>query len=83
MTTSRRKFIKASATASAGFAILPASVLAADKEQKVKIGFIGAGLRGQSHVESALRRNDVEVVAICDVQQRMIDMTLEPIFKSE
>jgi predicted dehydrogenase len=75
----RRTFIKTTAAASAGFSILPASVFAGDKEQKVKLGFIGVGARGSGHVGLALGRNDVEVVAICDIQQRMIDMTL-PLF---
>lgn len=74
MPSSRRNFIKTSAAAGAAFAILPSSALAAD--QKIKVGFIGVGLRGQSHVELAIMRNDIEVVAICDIQQRMIDMTL-------
>ena len=51
-------------------------------ETKVRLGFIGVGLRGQNHLDLALRRNDVEVVAICDVQQRMIDMSKELIKKS-
>jgi predicted dehydrogenase len=73
---SRRDFIKTSALAGAGFTILQSGVLQAkDKDQKVRLGFIGVGLRGQNHLELALRRNDVEVVAICDVQQRMIDMS--------
>jgi predicted dehydrogenase len=77
-TYSRRDFIKTSALAGAGFTILQSGALyAKDKDQKVRLGFIGVGLRGQNHLELALRRNDVEVVAICDVQQRMIDMSRE------
>jgi predicted dehydrogenase len=41
------------------------------------LGFIGVGLRGQNHLDLALKRTDTEVVAICDVQQRMIDMSLK------
>jgi predicted dehydrogenase len=75
---SRRDFIKTSALAGAGFTILQSGVLhAKDKDQKVRLGFIGVGMRGQNHLELALRRNDVDVVAICDVQQRMIDMSKE------
>jgi len=42
----------------------------------VRLGFIGVGARGQNHLELALDRDDVEVIAICDIQQRMIDMSL-------
>lgn len=81
--TSRRNFIKASALAGAGITLLSSHlVLGKDKDPKVRLGFIGVGLRGQSHLELALRRNDVEVVAICDIQQRMIDMSKELIKKS-
>jgi predicted dehydrogenase len=74
----RRDFIKTSAIAGAAFTILPSSVLhAKDKDGKIRLGFIGVGLRGQSHLELALKRADTEVVAICDVQQRMIDMSLK------
>ncbi len=83
MNSSRRSFLKSTALASAGISILPSHlVLGAEKEQKVRLGFIGVGLRGQNHLELALRRNDVEVVAICDIQQRMIDMSKDLIKKS-
>ncbi|MEO8475045.1 MAG: Gfo/Idh/MocA family oxidoreductase [Chryseolinea sp.] len=76
--TTRREFIKASAIAGAGFTILPSNIVfSKDAETKLRLGFIGVGLRGQNHLDLALRRNDVDVVAICDVQQRMIDMSKE------
>lgn len=43
---------------------------------KVKLAFIGVGLRGRSHVEQVLYREDVEVVAICDVDPDAIKRTL-------
>jgi hypothetical protein len=81
--TTRRNFIKSAALASAGLTILPSNILfSKDKDTKVRLGFIGVGLRGQNHLELVLRRNDVEVIAICDIQQRMIDMSKELITKS-
>jgi predicted dehydrogenase len=83
MKSSRRSFIKTTAIAGAGISILPSKVLfSKDRETKARLGFIGVGLRGQNHLNLALGRNDVEVVAICDVQQRMIDMSKELIKKS-
>lgn len=80
---SRRDFIKTAALAGVGFSILPNGIIQVkDEDQKVRLGFIGVGLRGQHHLGLALRRNDVEVVAICDVQQRMIDMSKELIVSS-
>ena len=82
--STRRDFIKTTATASAGFSILSSTHLfAKEKESKVRLGIIGVGFRGQGHLELALNRPDVEVVAICDVQQRMIDLSLSIIEKSK
>ena len=79
----RRTFLKASTLAGAGFFLLPKSQMAGDfKIAKARIGFIGVGLRGQDHLELALRRDDVDVIAICDIQQTMIDASIELIKKS-
>ena len=80
--TTRRDFMKTTASAGLALSVLPSSVLSKDKDPKVKLGFIGVGLRGQNHLELALSRTDVEVVAICDIQQRMIDMSMELVTKS-
>lgn len=80
MENSRRSFLKKSAIAGLGLSILPAFSSASgyqNKDAKVRLGFIGVGLRGQNHLQLALNRSDVEVVAICDVQKRMIDMSKE------
>lgn len=80
---SRRNFIRQTAMAGAGLTLLPSALLSKEKDPaKVRLGFIGVGLRGQGHLELALHRPDVEVVAICDIQQRMIDMSKELIAKS-
>jgi predicted dehydrogenase len=71
----RRTFVKNTAIASAGFAILPGRHLFADA--KVRLGIIGVGLRGQSHLDLALRRKDVDVVAICDIDERMLQMATD------
>lgn len=48
-------------------------------KNKLRIGFIGTGLRGQSHVELALLRDDCEVAAIADPEPRMVADTLKMI----
>lgn len=81
--STRRSFIKNAAIAATGLTILPSSsIFSQDKGAKVRLGFIGVGLRGQNHLDLALRRNDVEVIAICDVQQRMIDRSQSMIKKA-
>lgn len=76
--TTRRNFIKTSSIAGLGISILPSQIVFADtKTQKIRLGFIGTGLRGQDHIDLALRRDDVEITAICDIQQVMLDATLD------
>ncbi len=69
----RKNFVKNSGLAAASFAIWPSSSLSAmSTDQKVKIAIIGVGGRGQGHLELVLRRDDVEVVAICDIDEQML-----------
>lgn len=65
----RRNFIKDAAALSAATVMAP-SLVFANKDRltdKVKIGFIGVGARGLGTLELALRRNDIIVTALCDV----------------
>ena len=48
-------------------------------KDKLRLGFIGTGLRGQNHVELALMRDDCEVVAIADPDPHMVSDTLKMI----
>ncbi|MEJ7740157.1 MAG: Gfo/Idh/MocA family oxidoreductase [Chitinophagaceae bacterium] len=54
----------------------------AAQDKKVKLGFIGVGLRGKSHVRLALQRSDIDIVAICDIDERMLKDTLDEIAKA-
>lgn len=80
--STRRDFLKATTVAGVGLSLLPSDIFAIGADTKVRLGFIGVGFRGQSHLELALNRNDVEIVAICDVQQARIDMSLQMIHKA-
>ena len=77
----RRDFVRNSAFAATSVAILPSGRLS-DDTKKARLGFIGTGLRGQSHLDNALRRNDVDIVAICDVNDHMLQMATDIIKKS-
>src|SRR5258708_26915087 len=81
---SRRKFVKNVTLAAAGWAMIDPSALqaAGGADRKVRLGVIGTGLRGQSHLALALRRPDTEIVAICDVDPRMLEMATEIVKKS-
>lgn len=78
----RRSFVKNTALAAGALSLMPSSSLLSQNKTRVRLGFIGVGLRGQDHLDLALLREDVDVVAICDVQQRMIDSSLARIKKA-
>ena len=84
----RRQFIQTSALGAAGLMLAPGASLEAETapsilkqplNDRLRLGFIGVGLRGQDHLGLALDRSDCEVTAICDVDQGMIDATLKMI----
>lgn len=77
----RRSFVRNTGIATAGFAILPASQLFA-QQQTVRIGMIGVGLRGQNHLANLLRRKDVTLTAICDIDDNMLQHSLDMIRKA-
>ncbi|MDX1907006.1 MAG: Gfo/Idh/MocA family oxidoreductase [Bacteroidia bacterium] len=70
---SRRSFLKTAAAAGAGVSLLGFEFpVPADPDKKVRMGFIGVGLRGRDHLDLALRRPDTEVKAICDIDPAAI-----------
>ncbi len=77
----RRNFIKTSALTGAALT-LNNSIKAFSnvKKDKVRMGIIGVGFRSHEHMGNFLQREDVEIVAIADPQQRSIDDALK-VFK--
>jgi len=81
----RKEFVKNAGLAAAALAVLPGVELFAENKKadpKIKIAIMGVGLRGQSHLDLLLRRSDVDVTAICDIDERMLKMSRELISKS-
>ena len=76
----RRTFVKNGTIAAAGFAILPSASLFADTG-KVRLGYIGVGERGMNHISEGILRDDVEIVAVCDIQERSLKICREFIAK--
>ncbi|HTE23955.1 Gfo/Idh/MocA family protein [Flavitalea sp.] len=69
----RKDFVKTTGLAIASMAVLPkAGFSSSNAEPAVKVAMIGVGLRGQNHLDLLLRRADVELVAICDIDDRMV-----------
>jgi predicted dehydrogenase len=79
----RRNFVRNTGVTAAALALLPSgNLFASGADAKVKIGLIGTGMRGCNHLDLLLRRDDVDLVAICDVDDRMLDMAKKIIAKS-
>ena len=79
----RKEFVKTSGLAAAAFAFAPSSkFFMRDGEPKVKMAIMGVGGRGQSHLDLLLRRDDVELVAICDVEAHALEDSKKIIAKS-
>lgn len=72
----RRRFIQDAAIAGAAATAIatPLRTLAAEKKEIVRMGMIGVGLRGQTHLEEFLKRKDVEIVAMADPDKNMMAM---------
>lgn len=85
MKINRRNFVKNTALAGLGTASAVAVGAGAITEKetqkkkpatppsgKIRMGFIGVGNRGGSHVRTALRIGKADIVAICDVSEKSI-----------
>src|SRR6187455_837472 len=73
MSNSRRKFIRNSAVAGAGFFIVPRHVIGRGfiaPSDKLRIAGIGAGGKGQSDLAEFAKSPNVNIVALCDVDDR-------------
>ncbi len=82
---SRRNFVKKTAIVGTGLALAPSIALGTNTNynNKLNVGLIGVGLRGTNHLNNLLLRDDVNVVAICDIDQRRNDIALDMISKAE
>ena len=79
----RREFVR-DLSALSMTAVLPEVLLGKQKSpftEKLNIGLIGVGLRGTAHLKNLLNRDDIKVVAICDIDPKRIEIA-QAIFES-
>lgn len=73
----RRDFIKSAALAGAALGLAPPLRMArAARNDRLQIGVIGCNGMGWTNTASLLKMDDVDVVAICDVDRTVIDRRL-------
>lgn len=74
----RKDFIKKTSIAGAGAAVMPSLLLGGiSKQNNVNLGFIGTGLRGQWVLWLASKYKEVNIPAICDIDDGMIKSALK------
>ena len=93
----RRDFIKAIAVAGAGLAVSDDLIAAmepgrASREhapvpvgspmKKVRIGYVGVGLQGTSHVENLLKVEGAEITAVCDIVESKVKRAQDMVEKA-
>ncbi len=71
---SRRSFLRTAAVSAAAPTILSRPARAAGANSRLNLGFIGVGTKGRGHLGSFLGRDDVQVVAVCDVVKERVDL---------
>lgn len=65
----RREFVKGAAGASAVLATAASTRRVMGANERVRIGVIGCGNRGDQLLDAFLKHSDVEIVAVCDVYE--------------
>ncbi len=73
----RRTFAKRAALAGAATALSSARVLGAN--ERIRVGFIGVGNRGDQVLDAFLPHKDAKVVAICDLHEPYLDFAAKKI----
>ncbi len=78
MTTNRRTFIKNTTAAAGVVAAMPAAMSACSgANEKIRCGLIGAKGMGFADLRAFLNQENTECVAICDVDQRVLDARIK------
>lgn len=78
----RRSFLQTTAAAGLGVSLSPFAGGHRPPETAVRIGLIGVGARGTSHLRGLLQRNDVAIPAICDVDAEHLNRALDLVQQS-
>ncbi|MCK4701285.1 MAG: Gfo/Idh/MocA family oxidoreductase, partial [Bacteroidales bacterium] len=79
----RRSFVRVAALSGIGISLAPQlSFGSSFSSKKARIGFIGVGGRGRSHLRNILNRKDVIVPAFCDIDPIANEKAQELIVKA-
>ena len=82
---SRRRFVQNTSILGTALALAPSFAHGAINKipkSKINIGLIGVGLRGPTHLSNLLKRDDVHISAICDIDASRIAIAEDLIAKA-
>jgi predicted dehydrogenase len=79
MSISRRDFL--TAAAATGLAFAAPVVLGAEKNKKYKTALVGSGWWGMNILREAIKAGESDVVALCDVDRRMLENAVADVEK--
>ncbi|NQT25529.1 Gfo/Idh/MocA family oxidoreductase [candidate division KSB1 bacterium] len=78
----RRRFLKASTLMGAAALVSNELLSFPIKKSTLQIGIIGVGLRGSGHLENLIRRKDIRIPAICDIDPERIKIAQNALQKA-
>src|SRR3954471_1412123 len=73
----RREFLKTTVAGATAFAALQSRAFAAASEKPLRVGLIGTGWYGKTDLFHLMQVAPVEVVGLCDVDQKMVEAAAE------
>ena len=73
-TPTRRQFLKRATTAAAAPLILSAKTWASPPSERINLAVIGIGKMGGGHCDYLERRDQVQIVAMCDVESKRLEV---------
>lgn len=79
----RRKFIKQTTLAAAGFMIMPSLSGKVPASDRLRVAHIGLGGMGNNHMNWFAGLPEVEIVALCDVDQQHLGDTLKKLHEKQ
>ena len=78
----RREFLEASGVVAMASTLSDSGSMFGQSEKKVRVGFVGVGMRGSGLLEIALAMPDVDVPAICDINRDHLEKNLAVVEKA-
>ncbi|MCS3862914.1 putative dehydrogenase [Salinibacter ruber] len=78
----RRSFLQTTAAAGLGVSLAPFSGFRQARDESVRLGLIGVGARGTSHLRGLIQRDDVKIPAVCDVKSENLNRALDLVQQS-